>query len=184
MHSFFPGSPRTTGPRNWRWLLSSWLPAIAGIAIICVESTGTFSAQNTSSWLRPIFERMFGAFHDATWDSFHHSLRKTGHFLGYGALGLAFLRAWLSTLRGDVQLGRSMQSSLLAWRLRATALAILSTAFIASCDEFHQAFLAGRTGLPSDVLLDTCGACALCLLVWLVRFRGAVPVGGSLPADV
>lgn len=163
MPEFFPDAPRTSSRQNWRSLFSAWLPAVLGIAVICCESTGTFSAQNTSSWLRPILERIFGRFQDSNWDLFHHYLRKTGHFLGYGSLGLAFLRAWLCTLRRN--------RSLHQWRLRATGLAIASTAFIASGDEFHQTFLSGRTGLPTDVVLDTCGACALCLLVWLVRFR-------------
>ncbi len=57
---------------------------------------------------------------------------------------------------------------LFAWRLQSTLLAIVSTAIVASCDEYHQTFLPGRTGSPYDVLLDTAGACALCLLVWLL----------------
>jgi VanZ family protein len=51
-------------------------------------------------------------------------------------------------------------------------LAILSTAVIASCDEFHQSFIPGRTGTPVDVLLDASGACTLCLIVWLMFWRG------------
>jgi VanZ family protein len=176
MPSFFPDAPRTAGASNWRLRLSAWLPALLGIAVICIESTGTFSAQNTSSWLRPVFERIFGPFRDANWELFHHLLRKSGHFLGYGSLGLAFLRAWLCTLGPN----RSLQS----WRLRATALAIASTALIACGDEFHQAFLPARTGVPTDVVLDTCGACALCLLVWLVRFRPAPRGLEPLPSDV
>ncbi|HEY5056149.1 MAG TPA: VanZ family protein [Acidobacteriaceae bacterium] len=175
MPSFFPDAPRTSGRWNSSSWLSAWLPAIIGIAVICIESTGTFSAQNTSSWLRPIFEHLFGRFQDASWELFHHYLRKSGHFLGYGSLGLAFLRAWLYTLNRN--------RSLHAWRLRATALAIASTALVASGDEFHQTFLPGRTGVPSDVVLDTLGAGALCLLVWLVRFRVAPRSIEPLPSD-
>jgi VanZ family protein len=130
-----------------------------------MESTETFSSQNTSGWLRPLFERLFGAFQDENWASFHHYLRKSGHFLGYGTVSLTFFRAWLYTL------GRRMQPSLRAWRARAALLAIASTALVAGADEFHQTFLPGRTGLFSDVVLDTCGASALCLLVWFLRFR-------------
>ena len=57
---------------------------------------------------------------------------------------------------------------LTAWRLQSTVLAIVSTAIVASCDEYHQSFIPSRTGSPYDVLLDTCGASALCLLVWLL----------------
>jgi len=158
---FYKESERTTGADS-RWWLRVWLPVVIAVAVICTESTETFSAQNTSSWLRPIFERIFGAFQDATWDSFHHYLRKSGHFVGYGTVGFTFLRAWLYTL--DLR----AQSRLLMWRVRSSLLAILSTAIVAAGDEFHQTFLPGRTGTPTDVLLDTAGACAMCLLVWLI----------------
>ena len=155
---------------TWRWWLAVWLPVAIAIGVICCESTGTFSAQNTSGWLRPLFERWFGAFSDANWDLFHHYLRKSGHFLGYGTVGFTFLRAWLHILR---QRGRS---TLIAWRIESSILAILSTAIVASGDEFHQTFLPGRTGTPIDVLLDSSGACAMCLLVWLIFWRSREPV--------
>ena len=148
--------------RDLHWWLSVWAPVIIAIAVICIESTGTFSAENTSSWLRPIVEHIFGAISDTAWDAYHHYLRKTGHFVGYGTVAFTFLRAWLHTL------GRRGASSLLSWRLESTVLTILSTATVASCDEFHQSFLPSRTGTPIDVLLDTSGACVLCLLVWII----------------
>lgn len=152
----------TIAEKDLHWWFSVWAPVMLAIAVICVESTGTFSAENTSSWLRPIVERFFGAISDATWDAYHHYLRKTGHFVGYGTVAFTFLRAWLHTL------GRRGASSLLSWRLESTVLAIISTATVASCDEFHQSFLSSRTGTPADVLLDTAGACVLCLLVWII----------------
>lgn len=155
---------------GWRWWLNVWGPVVIAIAVICTESTGTFSAQNTSSWLRPIFEHWFGAIQDGTWDTFHHLLRKSGHFIGYGTVGLTFLRAWLHTL------GRRGPSTLLSWRLESSILAILSTAIVASGDEIHQTFLPSRTGTPVDVLLDTTGACVMCLLVWIVCWSGRTQV--------
>ena len=58
-------------------------------------------------------------------------------------------------------------ASLLLRRLRAHGLAILATFLVASADEFHQSFLPNRTGQFSDVLLDTCGAAVLGLLLFL-----------------
>ena len=155
-------SPLAPSAAGWRWALSVWTPVLVMVAVICVESTDLFSAKNTSSFLRPILERWFGPIRDSSWDLYHHYLRKSGHFIGYGLVAFTFLRAWLHTLdlRGPLPL--------LAWRLQSTLLAILSTAFIASCDEYHQTFIPSRTGSPIDVLLDTAGACALCLLVWLL----------------
>jgi VanZ family protein len=138
-----------------------WTPVAIAIAVICIESTETFSAQNTSSWLRPIVEYCFGHINDATWYTFHHFVRKSGHFVGYGLVAFTFLRAWLHTLT------RRGQSTLIAWRIESSILAILSTAIVASCDEYHQSFIPSRTGTPYDVLLDAVGACTLCLLVWL-----------------
>ncbi len=137
---------------SWRRFLFIWTPALLGIVVIAIESTATFSAANTSSWLRPIAEAIFGRLTDPTWELAHHLLRKTGHFLGYGTLCVLFLRAWLLTLAATTRLTER------AWRLSAWARAILSTAFIASCDEIHQSFLPSRTGMFSDVVLDTIGA--------------------------
>jgi len=161
---FFPKSlpPSSAAKEDWHWWLSVWTPVVIAVAVICVESTGTFSAQNTSDWLRPAFQKVFGVFTDSGWESLHHYLRKTGHFVGYGTVGFTFLRAWLYTI------ARRGPMSLLTWRIESSILAILSTAIVASFDEFHQTFLPGRTGTPIDVMLDTAGACTLCLFVWLI----------------
>jgi VanZ family protein len=160
---FYKPRPRSLrDDTGWRWWFRVWGPVAVAIAIICVESTNALSSKNTSSWLRPVIEHWFGSIRDAAWDSFHHFLRKTGHFVGYGTVGFTFLRAWLHTL------DRRGPTGLLAWRVESSILAIFSTAIVASCDEFHQTFLPDRTGTPVDVLLDTTGACALCLLVWLI----------------
>jgi VanZ family protein len=158
---FYKPLPKQSSEARWLWWFNVWTPAAIAVAIICTESTDTFSAQNTSSWLRPIVEHWIGHINDSTWEFLHHYLRKTGHVIGYGLVAFTFLRAWLYTLtqRGP--------STLIAWRLESSILAILSTAIVASCDEYHQSFIPSRTGSPLDVLLDTAGACALCLLVWL-----------------
>ena len=149
--------------------MSVWAPVAIAIAVICIESTDTFSAQNTSSFLRPILERWLGHIADASWDAYHHYLRKTGHFVGYGTVGFTFLRAWLHTL------ARRGPQPLLTWRIEASILSILSTAIVATGDEFHQTFIPSRTGTPVDVLLDTAGASVLCLAVWLVCWTRRSP---------
>ncbi|MGP8260718.1 MAG: VanZ family protein [Acidobacteriaceae bacterium] len=159
---FYKPLPPQPSEASWRWWFNVWTPAAIAVAIICVESSDLFSANHTSTWLRPILQRLIGPMKDSTWNIFHHYLRKTGHFVGYGLVAFTFLRAWLYTLtqRGP--------STLIAWRLESSILAIFSTAIVASCDEYHQSFIPSRTSSPLDVLLDTAGACALCLLVWLL----------------
>jgi VanZ family protein len=164
-----PSLPLPRSDRDWRWWLNVWTPVVIAIAVICCESTGAMSSEHTSRFLRPFFERWFGPTRDSSWEFFHHALRKTGHFVGYGTVGFTFLRAWLHTL------GRRGPMALLAWRLESTILAIMSTAIVASGDELHQTFLPSRTGTPVDVLLDTAGAGALCLLVWLICWSKRTP---------
>ncbi len=147
---------------GWRWWFNVWTPAAIAVAVICAESTDTFSSNNTSSWLRPIVQQLLGALQDSTWAAFHHYLRKTGHFVGYAAVAFTFLRAWLYTL------DRRAPRSLSKWRIQSTLRALASPAIVASCDEYHQSFIPSRTASPYDVLLDTVGACVLCLIVWLL----------------
>ncbi|MGO9794571.1 MAG: VanZ family protein [Terracidiphilus sp.] len=117
----------------------------AGIAIIVMESTKYFGADQTSHPLRVLFEALFGPISDPRWETIHHYIRKSGHFLGYGGLGLAWLRAlWMSLPRSRF--------------FMAAELALAGTALVASWDEWHQTFLPNRTGSPWDVLLDCCGA--------------------------
>jgi len=169
MRQVFSACPALLPEResSWRWWVAVWLPVVLAVCVIVIESTGTFSAENTSSWLRPIFESIAGRISDAGWETLHHYLRKAGHFLGYGTVALTFLRAWLHTR------ARQGITNLLSWRAECTVLAIFSTAMVASCDEFHQHFLPSRTGTPIDVLLDTSGACTVCLVVWLIFWIGS-----------
>ena len=137
----------------WFWV-SAWLPVLVGICVIMVESTEYLGAEYTSGPLRRAFEYLFGHLPTEDWDIIHHYMRKSGHFIGYGGIGLAWLRAWWMTLPQS----RFLQDALLA---------LLGTATIASLDEWHQTFLPNRTGTPVDVLLDCCGAITLQLLVYV-----------------
>jgi VanZ family protein len=112
-------------------------------------------ADRTSGPLRLIYEAIFGPVRAAQWEIIHGLVRKSGHFLGYGAIALAWFRAWWMTLSHK----RFIQNA---------ALAFLGTAAMASVDEFHQTLLHNRTGSPRDVLLDCCGASAMLLTAYLL----------------
>jgi VanZ family protein len=145
--------------RSTLFWIGAWLPVFLGICVIAVESSASFGADYTSGPLRWIWEHLFGQVSDERWQLFHHLIRKTGHFVGYGTMGVLWLRAWwLSLPRAG-------------FLLNAT-LALLGTALVASTDEFHQSFLPNRTGVPSDVLLDCSGAVVLLLVAYLcIRLR-------------
>jgi len=139
------------------WISAWWLVA-ACIYIVSIESTPDFGADRTSHPLRWLVQLFTGPLSDATWQTIHYFMRKTFHFVGYGVQGLAWFRAWRMTLP-DARL------------LAQAGLALLGTALVASCDEWHQTFLPNRTGSPWDVLLDCCGAAALIGMAWMyMRF--------------
>src|SRR5580658_8533308 len=154
-------SSRRRGLGFW---ISAWLPVLIGVYVIVLESTPMFGSDHTSGPLRRIFEALFGQVGDVRWDLIHHYIRKSGHFLGYGTLGLVWLRAWRMTLPD-------------AHFLSQAGLALLGTALVASWDEWHQTFLPNRTGTPWDVLLDCCGAAVMIGMAWLYlrRFRREQP---------
>lgn len=154
---------RSAGFLGFVWV---WFPVLIACIVIACESTGTMSAGNTSVWWRPWWEALFGQTSDERWEVAHHLIRKTGHFIGYGMVCLTFVRGWLLVF------AKNADSSMKIWRLRAVLCGIGCTFLVASCDEIHQSFLPSRTGLFTDVLLDTCGATIMCLLVWLVLWSG------------
>lgn len=136
----------------WFWL-NAWLPVAVGIGVIMMESTEMFGADHTGGPLRRLWEALFGPVSNVHWDLIHMLIRKCGHFFGYGAIGLLWLRAWWMTLPHS----RFLDDAILA---------LLGTSLVASLDELHQAYLPNRTGTPRDVLLDCCGALVLQLVVY------------------
>ena len=138
-----------------------WVPAALSVLMIALESTATMSAKNTSEWLFPYWTRFFGPISSAHWDEVHHLIRKTGHFVGYGLVSVAFFYSWRQTLV------RMAVKHWTLWR-RASVLAVLCTLLIAILDEYHQSFLPSRTSSPLDVCIDLSGAIAAQLLLLLI----------------
>ncbi len=140
--------------RRWKFWVRTWLPVLLGILMIVLESTAWMGADHTDGPLRTIYQAIFGHVSNRQWSVIHHYIRKSGHFIGYGLIGLAWLRAWWMSLPHSQFLPDAL-------------LSLLGTALIASADEYHQSFLPNRTSSPWDVLLDCCGAIVLQLLVYL-----------------
>jgi VanZ family protein len=129
------------------------LPVVVTACLVAIESTPYFGADRTTGPLRYLWGMFFGSVSERHWHIIHLLIRKCGHFLGFGLVGLTWLRAWRITLPQ-------------APFLRVELLALAGAALVASADEFHQNFLPNRTSSPRDVLLDCCGALATQLLVY------------------
>lgn len=138
--------------------LSTWIPVLLGLSVICIESTTLMGQGHTGQWMLDainFFRPAHPVADTAAYEDLHHWFRKAGHLTGYGILGVLFTRAWFSVLRSRVTATWSRL------RLYAAACGVLSVSAVAICDEIHQSFLPGRTATVSDVLIDTCGALLL-----------------------
>ena len=155
-----------------RRALLNWLPAALAVLVIALESTVFMSASNTSRWLRPVWEWLFGPISLHRWSIVHECIRKTVHFTGYGLVSVCFFHGFRTTLRAI--------DGLRALWVRSSVFAIGCTILIASADELHQAFLPNRGGSPWDVGLDTCGAITAQLIVLFLMPRLSQKSASSL----
>jgi len=166
-HSWWRPAPKTdrlTGrllaPPYLSRFSQSWWPAVLWGSLIFYLSTDTFSAQHTGSFLYPVFHWFFPSLTRAQFEPIHHLIRKSAHFTEYFIFCVLLFRG----ARGE----RS------GWRWTWALAALSIAAGYSALDEIHQAFVASRTASPWDSLLDSVGAFAasLVLFVWYRR-RGA-----------
>ncbi len=172
-------------------IVRNWLPVALWLGIIRVESTGYASSQNTFHLLYRTLSLLFGRVNPQLVFELDHVLRKSGHFIGYAILsGLTFL-ALRNTYRDRISDGLQRPWGQYLgdlWRLEWSLIALLLTVATASMDEIHQTFLPFRTGRWQDVVLDTSGAFALQLVIYLVcqmrvsaRNPESIGTSGKLP---
>jgi VanZ family protein len=154
-------------PARWTFIVQAWLPVLLLSGVFVLESSAAFGADHTSRPLHTLLHGVVGSSLDHNWSLAHHILRKVGHFGGYGVFALICYRGFRMTLH---QSFRALRDG-----LGSHALAVSVTFLVASADEIHQTFLPNRTGSFSDVMLDTAGAAAFQLLLFMVlRLEGRV----------
>jgi VanZ family protein len=128
----------------------------AWAAVIFIASTGWFAGSRTESVVVPFLAWLFPHASHETLLEIHAVLRKLGHFTEYFILGVLIARA-LRDERG--------------WQLHHALMAIALAATYAVTDELHQRFVPGRTAAVSDVGIDTLGATAAQLVLWIREWR-------------
>lgn len=136
-----------------------WLPPLVWMAAIFFFSTDSFSGENTGSLLYDIAHRLFPSLTLEQFQPIHFAIRKTAHFTEYGLLALMLFRAFRS--------GNPVR-----WQWRWAIYSWLVIAAYALLDEFHQTFVASRTGTINDSYIDTFGGITALLVLWLIRRKG------------
>jgi VanZ family protein len=154
------GSPTSSGAANFG---RYWLPVLVWATVIFIGSGDALSSSNTSRFLTPLIQSIFPRLPHESVDALMFATRKLGHVAEYGILSTLCWRAVHRPLSGGIR----------GWSWRHAGIALAMSALYAATDEFHQMFVASRSGSPWDVLTDTCGAAAGVLTVWgITRLAG------------
>lgn len=144
---------------GWPTIFSAWLPVLLFLGLLAVESSAAFGSDHTSRPLHSALHSLMGSSADNNWTRMHHLIRKAGHFVGYGMLSIVLLRA--------VRMSFGIFTKGAGFDVAAQLAAIGVTFLVGGVDEWHQAFLPNRTGKFEDVLLDTAGAAASQIVLYL-----------------
>ena len=124
--------------------LTIWLPPLVWMALIMWFSTGDFSADNTASVLRPLFQWGLPWASAEQIAALHAVVRKTAHVTEYGVLAVLWFMGLTRERRWSPR--------------RAAWVAVLVAVAWASLDELHQMTQPSRTAAVGDVGFDTAGA--------------------------
>ena len=141
---------------TWRSRLWRYGPLLFWMGFIFFASTGQLSASNTSRFIRPLLLWLFPDISDEGLIFGHFIMRKTAHFVEYAVLALLAARAFLSSSHDALRR---------QWLFSSFAL----VALYALLDEFHQSFVATRTGSIYDSLIDMAGGATALSLLFLWR---------------
>ncbi len=139
-----------------------------------MESTDFASANNTSTVLYTVIAAVVPQVQESFVSQLDEVLRKTGHFAGYGILSVLVFLALKNTNYDRIRslLHRGWGSCWPDfWRWEWVLLGMLVTVVTATFDEIHQTFIPSRTGRWQDVVLDSCGAAVLQVIVYFLSRR-------------
>lgn len=140
--------------------LRAWWPALVWAGIIFTLSTDSFSSEHTSRIIIPVLHWLFPFFSAHRIHEIHHFIRKSAHFTEYFVFCILLFRG----VRGDRT----------GWRWTWALAALSIAAGYSALDEIHQAFVVSRTASPWDSLLDSSGAFAASVMLFLwFRFHRA-----------
>jgi len=135
-----------------------WLPPLLWLGVIFLGSTDLMSAEHTSRFIGPFLRWLKPDISPETLASIHFIVRKCAHLGEYAVLALLLLRS--ATFMTNLK--------------RSPAILYVSVwgacLFVATTDEFHQTFVASRSALATDIMIDSGGA-ILGLLIGAVFVR-------------
>ena len=132
-----------------------WMPVIAWMGLIFLASTDLMSGQQTSRFIGPFLRWLVSDISPESVAAVQLLVRKAAHVTEYAILAVLVFRALA---------GGKARTALQPWIVLGIA------ASYAALDEWHQSFVASRTGSPRDVVIDVCGALmGVLIYCWVSR---------------
>ncbi len=144
------------------WFRRVWRygPLLAWLAFIFFASTDSFSASNTSRFVRPFLYWLMPGADEARIVFLHGAIRKAAHFSEYALMALLAARSFSTSSKAWLRQH---------WFWWAALLVVAYALF----DEYHQSFVPTRTGSIYDSMIDTAGGLTLLVLYRWRRNRRA-----------
>ena len=133
--------------------MRAWWPVVVWACFIFTMSTDTFSAEHTRWVFEPVLRWLDPSLTPSQFELIHHIIRKCAHFTEYFVFFMLLYRG----VRGDRK----------GWRWTWGIAALFCATGYSALDEIHQAFVASRTASPYDSLLDSIGAFAAFVVLWM-----------------
>jgi len=134
-----------------------WLPVAAWMFMIFGASTDIGSAAHSSRIIQPVLHFLFPNLSAEAIDLVVTIVRKGCHLTEYAILAFLVRRARRSHLPPENR----------GWHWSEAAEAVWVTVFYAATDELHQTFVPSREGCLRDVFIDSSGAVAGMLILWV-----------------
>ncbi len=134
-------------------------------ALIFDLSTESFATSLSAMLLGEILRLLHVTVSPHTFTILHFLLRKAAHCTEYAIFSIFLYHAFLNTNRTE-------------WRVKNAALTVIVAGMYSLTDEFHQAFVPGRTPSLIDCGIDTTGAALgiLAVLAWTRLFQSDIPL--------
>jgi VanZ family protein len=127
------------------------------MSLIFFGSSDAKSYTHSSRLIEPFLHWLFPHMTHAGIEAIHHVIRKCCHLTEYAILAVLLWRAVRKPARRDPR----------PWSWRQAIIAVFIVFLYASTDEFHQMFVPSRTPMVSDVFIDTSGAIAGMIVLWI-----------------
>ncbi len=144
-------------PAYWRpRVIITWAITLAWAGNISFLSTGSYGGSVTGWLLKELLSLVHVHLPEPTFEIVHFLIRKLAHCTEYGIFALFLYYSF--TFRQPER-----------WNTRSAVSAVIVAGLFSLTDEYHQSFVPGRTASIKDCGIDTFGASAAMLLLYVGR---------------